>query len=604
MIEACAEFTESFLMRTGDSVVLTTSRELLGVDGEVIMRLGPLPAEDGNAPAIQLFNERAGAADSQFVVDQDIAVVGAICRRLDGLPLAIELAAARTTTMTLPEIEAALDDRFHLLGGGRRPARQRTLQATLDWSYGLLRPYEQRVLAVLSVFVDGFDVEGVTHVAGVNRAAALAVLDALTSKSWVVRLDSGEIARFGLLESVKAYGEDRLTERGETFEARDRHVEHFHRLATARGHTGASELRLGVALAGERRNLTAAFEWATTTGRWSQAAELITGAYAAYIRSGAALEARQLIERAAAATMEVGRERVDELHLAVCMTAAWMNDWAAYSAAAEELTTSTRPIMRACGHTALSVRTPFADSLTDLAQVDRGRAEVTSAMNISFDPLWDLYVGMPRWVEGRIAANRGDFRGGLEGCLDFLDQCRTTDFYPTITPRAAKLAATCQILLGDPVSAIDTLAWLESLAAHADLRRIPGFTTDDIRSLALLAQGRLAEAVSVICATAIEGLSDRMPGQVCDAVVLLAALTDAEGDGRRSLELLRQMGAGLEPGIRIFSTHLAHRFGVGSEHVELQQRALDYEVDSPEGYNGTLMASQAVRGELARRGWD
>jgi hypothetical protein len=152
----------------------------------------------------------------------------------------------------------------------------------------------------------------------------------------------------------------------------------------------------------------------------------------------------------------------------------------------------------------------------------------------------------------------------------------------------------CQILLGEANSAIDTVTWLESL--------VPAFTTDDIRSLALLAQGLLTDAVPVIRSTATEGLSGRMPGQVCDLVVLLAALADAEGDGRLSCELLRQMGAGLEPGIRIFSTHLAHRLGVGSEHVELQKLALTFRADSPAGYNGTVMASRAVRAELARRG--
>ena len=152
----------------------------------------------------------------------------------------------------------------------------------------------------LGTFIDGFDIDAVAEVADRQRAAAFAAVEALTSKSLVVRVDGGDRARFGLLETVKAYAEDRLAAAGETVETRDRHLDHFHALATVHGHTGISELRLGVALRAERSNLTAAFEWAVTTGRWELAGELITGSYPAYIFDGAALEARHLIKRALA----------------------------------------------------------------------------------------------------------------------------------------------------------------------------------------------------------------------------------------------------------------------------------------------------------------
>jgi hypothetical protein len=284
-----------------------------------------------------------------------------------------------------------------------------------------------------------------------------------------------------------------------------------------------------------------------------------------------------------------------------------MNDWGAYDAAAQQLAGSTRPIMRAIGQGAQSVSNPFASGPSELAQVDLGRAELAFAVDTSPGLLAELFVGLFRWVEGRLAANRGDFRAGLEGCMDYLDKCRSLDYYPTTTPRAAKLAATCQILLGDPASAFGTLAWLESLDpafTTDDIRSLaPAFTTDDIRSLALLVQGRMADAVPVIRSVATEALN-RVPGQVCDSVLLLATLTDAEGDQPRSRDLLLKMGAGLEPGIRVFSKHLAHRLGIGNHHNKLQQQALTYQADTPEGYNGTLMASQALRAELARRGWE
>jgi predicted ATPase len=200
--------------------------------------------------------------------------------------LAIEFAAARITTMTLPELEAALDDRFAVLGGGRRPSRQRTLHGTLDWSYDLLSAEEQRVLRTLGVFLDGFDADSVAGVADLSRPEAIGFLDALLSKSWITRRETSERARFGMQETVKAYAEDRLAATGETRQARDRHLNYFHGLATSRGHTGMAELRLGVKLRAERGNLTAAFEWAATTERWSLAAGIISGAYPAYVFEG------------------------------------------------------------------------------------------------------------------------------------------------------------------------------------------------------------------------------------------------------------------------------------------------------------------------------
>ncbi len=246
VIDACGEFAERFLSAAGSSVLLATSREALGIDGECLIRLGPLAADGRDAPAVQLFAERAASADARFALDNDNADrVGNICRHLDGMPLAIEFAAARIATMTLLELEAALDDRFTVLGGGRRPSRQRTLQGTLDWSYDLLIAEEQRVLRTLGVFIDGFDVDGVTGVADLSRREVIGVLDALMSKSWVIRRDTSERARFGLLETVKAYAEDRLAAAGETVQARDRYLNYFHGLATSRGHTGFGELRLG-----------------------------------------------------------------------------------------------------------------------------------------------------------------------------------------------------------------------------------------------------------------------------------------------------------------------------------------------------------------------
>ena len=155
------------------------------------MHLASLATTDGESPAVRLFVERATAVEPRFAVDEtNTSTIATVCERLDGMPLAIELAAARITVMTPAELLAGLDDRFQLLSGGRRRQRQRTLEATLDWSYNLLEPKHQDVFRALGVFVGGFDVDAVAVVTDIPRGAALDMIEALVAKSLVVRLDA------------------------------------------------------------------------------------------------------------------------------------------------------------------------------------------------------------------------------------------------------------------------------------------------------------------------------------------------------------------------------------------------------------------------------
>jgi hypothetical protein len=308
---------------------------------------------------------------------------------------------------------------------------------------------------------------------------------------------------------------------------------------------------VGIALAAERQNLTTAFEWAALSGRWAEAAELIAGAYPLYLLSGAALEARQLTQRALAATVDQRGEQADMLRAAMAMTSVWLTDWVTFIAVAQELTRSPRAFTRVIGHAGLGVTTPFADAGSSSAHFAQARRELALAADDLSDSDRDALGGLIRWVEGRVAAAAGDLQAGFDGCMEHLATCRSIDYYPTTTPRAARLAAVCQILLGDPDAALATLVWFQTIA--------PDFRTDDIRSLALLGQGRLADAAPLVRSVATEGLSGRMPMQVCDSVALLAALTHAEGDVERTRELLCRMGAGLDPGIIILSRHLAQR---------------------------------------------
>jgi predicted ATPase/DNA-binding SARP family transcriptional activator len=248
LVGACAALVRE-LLRAGPAVrVLATSREVLGVPGEVIWPVPPLavPAdgEVGTADydAVRLFGERAAAADPGFTLDAASApVVAELCRRLDGLPLAIELAAARVRALPVAEIADRLEDRFRLLAGGGRALdpRQQTLRATVDWSWELLDEPDRRLWRRLSVFSGGWTVPAAERVCGegLDGAEVLDGLFRLVDRSLIIRgttpavprtppvvAAGGDPARFRMLETMRAYGAERLAEAGEDETVAARHT--------------------------------------------------------------------------------------------------------------------------------------------------------------------------------------------------------------------------------------------------------------------------------------------------------------------------------------------------------------------------------------------
>jgi predicted ATPase/DNA-binding CsgD family transcriptional regulator len=261
VIDACAELASALLRSCGGLRILATSRESLGVSGETVRRLESLAAED----AQRLFVERARQRDVQFIPDADAdAAIAALCERLDRLPLAIELAAARIGAMSPAEILSDLEARLGGLGGGPRvsPTRHRTVRATVEWSYDLLDPAEQRAFRSLAVFVGGFDAD-----------AALAVAPGLTVDAFARLVDKSVVVaretprgrtRYRLLETVREYAHELLVASGECDAVRERHLRHFSALA-ARTEVGWPPF-VTETLLNERRedyeNVRAALEWA------------------------------------------------------------------------------------------------------------------------------------------------------------------------------------------------------------------------------------------------------------------------------------------------------------------------------------------------------
>jgi predicted ATPase/class 3 adenylate cyclase/DNA-binding CsgD family transcriptional regulator len=265
LLDASAELVVALLRAAPRLTVLATSREPIGVSGEATWRVPSLSLAD---EAIELFSDRARLAQAGFTVTGDnAAAVAEICGRLDGMPLAIELAAARVRALSLAEILEGLRDRFRLLTGGARTAvrRQQTLRASVDWSHALLSEPERVVFRRLAVFLGGFDLDAAQAVGGgadMQRFQVLDLLSLLVDKSLVVADNSGGATRYRMLETVRQYAAEKLGESGEADAVRARHRDYYTALAAlldAPARTG-HEQRLEQAET-EIDNLRAAFAW-------------------------------------------------------------------------------------------------------------------------------------------------------------------------------------------------------------------------------------------------------------------------------------------------------------------------------------------------------
>jgi predicted ATPase/class 3 adenylate cyclase len=245
IIDAAARLAQRLLAAAPELSILATSREMLGVPGEVPYQLRSMSVPDSDVPfgamrhfdSVRLFAARGEAVRAGFRVSEaNAASVVQLCRRLDGMPLAIELAAARLRVLAPEQIAARLDDRFRLLTGGSRTVlpRQQTLQATIDWSYDLLDVREKLLFERLSAFQGGFTLEAAEAVCAGGAIAPDDVLDLvshLVDKSLLTAAEVGDGIRYRLLETLRQYGRDRLALRGETDEVRKRHALYFRQMA-------------------------------------------------------------------------------------------------------------------------------------------------------------------------------------------------------------------------------------------------------------------------------------------------------------------------------------------------------------------------------------
>jgi predicted ATPase/class 3 adenylate cyclase/DNA-binding CsgD family transcriptional regulator len=265
LLEATAGLAVEILAGCPSLWLLATSREPLGVPGEVTFLVPSLSLAD---EAIELFADRARRIRPDFVVtEENTGTVEEICRRLDGMPLAIELAAARARALSLDDILGSLHDRFRLLTGGARTAvrRQQTLRASVEWSHALLTESERVLFRRLAVFLGGFDLDAAQAIAGSTDVERYQVLDQLTllvDKSLVVAENTSGRTRYRMLETVRQYALEKLGESGESDDVRSRHRDYYTSMAAALDEPGQSGYEQRVRQADqEMDNLRSAFGW-------------------------------------------------------------------------------------------------------------------------------------------------------------------------------------------------------------------------------------------------------------------------------------------------------------------------------------------------------
>ena len=296
LLDACAELVVALLGGAPRLTMLATSREPIGVSGEGTWRVPSLSLTD---EAIELFADRARLGQPDFAVsDDNAATVTEICRRLDGIPLAIELAAAWVRALSLAEIVDGLHDRFRLLTGGSRSAvrRQQTLRASVDWSHALLTDTERILFRRLAVFLGGFDLEAAQAVAGSAEVERYQVLDQLTllvDKSLAIAENAGGRTRYRLLETVRQYALEKLGESGEADAVRTRHRDHYTAMAALLDTPAGAdyERRLEPAET-EIDNLRAAFGWSREHSETELALALASSLQPLWLARGRILEGR------------------------------------------------------------------------------------------------------------------------------------------------------------------------------------------------------------------------------------------------------------------------------------------------------------------------
>jgi predicted ATPase/serine/threonine protein kinase len=480
LVDACARLAERLLEEAPGLRVLATSREALGVAGEAAWPVPALavPASDDEAfecEAAALFRDRASLARPGLeLTKSSAATIAALCRRLEGVPLAIELAAARVRALSVDEILERLADRFRLLAAGSRtaPSRQQTLRATIDWSWDLLADEERALLRRLSVFAGGFELEAAEAVCAGGRVETSDVLDLLSrlvDKS-LVTVGERATVRYRVLEMIRAYGLERLAQCDEADEVRRRHAEYFSALADESRHA-IGDGRLAAWLERmevEHDNVRAALAWLLERDA-DASLRLATAVCPFRELHGHFAEARRSLEAALAHGRSASaRERVSAL-LAVGAVASMQGDRAAARGHYEE----ALPIARASGFADKVAWLLFGLGVVATLEDDlpAARAHLGESVTLGRQIGNDIIVGSVLNGLGEVARLEGEWEAARGFYDEALVVARRSHHEHGVSVNLCNLGAVlCE--MGDPDAA--EACYEESLAASRALGSVEG----------------------------------------------------------------------------------------------------------------------------------
>ncbi|MFO1288424.1 MAG: NB-ARC domain-containing protein [Rubrivivax sp.] len=439
VVGAAAELADAILGQAGGVQLLASSRELLDVPGEQSYPIHPLPLPPRDAgldallqsSAVRMFAERAKAQRPSFELQaQDPAQLAELVTRLEGIPLAIELAAARLRTLSIPEILAGLEDRYQLLAGGSRvlQKRQQTLRALVDWSYDMLEADEKQVLARLSVFAGGFDGAAAAAVCADDKLPGKRIPELLASllqKSLAWRDGEHAASRYRMLETIRDYAREKLAEQDNAAAATaERHCAHYFALAkeAARSMHGAEQARWVRRLEDELENLRAAVQCALNGGTDPMiAVKLPVALQQFWIQRGYAGEGRKLVHAALALPAIQGSDMA-RAH-ALYTEAALASDGQGDHVAARQMLETCLELRRGLGDPVW-----VAATLSTLAQVRLQAGDVNGAAACENEALELFAAGGDRYGQALGWLHRGQIHlwaGNAAGALTDLEEALT-----------------------------------------------------------------------------------------------------------------------------------------------------------------------------------
>jgi predicted ATPase/class 3 adenylate cyclase len=554
LLDACAQLADTLVRQCPQVTMIASSREALGIGGEQAYRVPSLslpdpkqahtPASVAPFEAVQLFTDRAVLARSDFAVTaQNASAIASICYRLDGIPLAIELAAARLRSLSVEEINRNLNQRFRLLTGGSRTAlpRQRTLQALIDWSHDLLDERERVLFRRIAIFVNGFTPEGAAAVAagngeGVDQLDVLDMLASLVDKSLVLAEPHGDALRYRLLESMRAYGSEKLSASGERDLIAGRHLLYLRDRFAQLREIGERTIRwteYNDALAAELEDIRVALDWALERPEVVRGSELLSGIKGAWAVFGLYREGIARNEQFLAALPGTETRLLARLSITV---AGLRNETDLFEDRALKMATEAIAHARTSGDgpTLADALDVYAYANIYLAKPDDAETALDEA---------EAIPGLSAWRRVRFLATRAslcDERGDFDSEARLLTQLREeyrSRGNARLEQYAAKNLAACEYARGQTQRAIALVREILPAARHGTDRQL-------IANLLLVLSTFLAavddlSAVAESAGEAIALLASSEPDHVNVAIALeqLALVDAVHGDLKRAATL-------------------------------------------------------------------